>query len=291
MDDAVSILARHGRSFRLAGRLLPRATLNGAAELYAFCRAVDDLADEHGDPAAARTSLLEVRAALLSGNVAHPIAARFIMLQQARGASLPAAVALVDTVLTDSGPVRVPDEAALLRYAYGVAGTVGLLMCSVLGTDDPQAAARAIDLGIAMQLTNIARDVMEDAGRDRIYLPASWLPPGMAPAELGSAPDAVFAAVRRVLARADRHYRSAELGYRYLAPRVRPAIRTAGRLYEEIGLHILYTGPDYLAAGRMVVPPGRKLLLVAGSLSSLLAGGAHDPALHDALRGLPGTPA
>lgn len=291
MDDAVSVLAKHGRSFRLAGRLLPRGTLNGAAELYAFCRAVDDLADGHGDPAAARTSLLELRAALLAGDASHPLAAQFLMLQRAAGTSLPAAVALVDTVLTDTGPVRMPDEASLLRYAYGVAGTVGLMMCAVLGADGPRAAPHAIDLGIAMQLTNIARDVMEDAGRNRIYLPAAWLPPGMVPAELGCAPDAVFAAVGRVLARADRHYRSAELGYRYLIPRVRPAIRAAGRLYEEIGLRILRTGPDYLATGRVVVPPGRKLLLLGGSLASLLADGAHDPALHDALHGLPGAPA
>jgi len=77
VDDAVSVLARHGRSFRLAGRLLPRATLNGAAELYALCSAVDDLADGHGEPEEARTLLLEVRAALLAGSASHPLAAHF----------------------------------------------------------------------------------------------------------------------------------------------------------------------------------------------------------------------
>ena len=71
----------------------------------------------------------------------------------------------------------------------------------------------------------------------------------------------------------------------------RESVPPSGRLYEEIGLRILRTGPDYLATGRVVVPPGRKLVLLAGSLASLLADGAHDPALHDALRGLPGAPA
>lgn len=286
---AVAVLARHGRSFRLAGRLLPRAALRDAAELYAFCRAVDDLADEAQDPAAARASLLALRRALLAGDAGHGLAAPFLALHARTGASLHAAVALTDAVLTDLGPVRVSDEAGLLRYAHGVAGTVGLMMCAVLGADAPAAEPHAIDLGIAMQLTNIARDVAEDAARDRLYLPAAWLPPGLGPEGLAGNPEAAFSAVRRVLARADRHYRSAESGHRHLPARVRPAVRAAGRLYEEIGLRVLRRGPARLLAGRCTVPAPRKLLLAAGSWFGGSPAGPHDPALHDALRGLPGT--
>ncbi len=285
---SVAVLARYGRSFRLAGRLLPGAVLVDAAGLYAFCRRVDDLADEAADPAAARAALGVIRRAILTGDRSQADAAGFLDLHDRTGAAPQAAVALIDTVSGDIGPVRIPDEAALLRYAYGVAGTVGLLMCAVLGARDSQAEAHAIDLGMAMQLTNIARDVAEDAAQDRIYLPTAWLPPGIGPEDMLDAAEPVFAAVQRVLARADQLYRSAELGYRYLPARVRPAIRAAAVLYEEIGLRVLRRGPDYLQAGRCVVPMPRKLRLLASCLRQRDRPGLHDPALHAALQGLPG---
>ncbi len=288
MSEAVSVLARHGRSFRLAGRLLPGPTLGLAAELYAFCRAVDDLADEAPDPVAARGELLALRRALLSDDRGHPLAGRLLALHRSHGVSPQAAVALVDTVLLDLGPVRLATEAELLRYAYGVAGTVGLMMCAVLDARSAQAAPHAIDLGIAMQLTNIARDVTEDAARGRVYLPAAWLPAGLTLADMAVAPEPVFAAVRKVLEQAGRRYRSAELGYRHLPARVRPAIRAAARLYEEIGRRILRRGPDYLLAGRCVVPMPHKLALLAGCFAARSPSGPHDARLHEALCGMPG---
>ncbi len=288
MTQAVSIIARYGRTFRLAGRLLPAATFQDAAELYAFCRAVDDLADETRDPAAARNELTAIRRAILCGDQQNALAARFLALHQRQGASLRAAIALIDTVLLDLSPVRMADEVALLRYAYGVAGTVGLMMCAILGARDARAAPHAIDLGIAMQLTNIARDVAEDAAHGRLYLPAAWLPAGLAPEQIATAPDLVFAAVQQLLDRASRRYRSAEVGIAYLPARVRPAIRAASRLYEEIGVRILRRGPDYLFAGRCVVPTSRRLWLVAASLSAGVPGGPHDRRLHAALHDVPG---
>jgi len=266
VTDALGVLARSGRSFRLAGRLLPSSILADAAELYAFCRGVDDLADEAVDPAAARAELLLLRNAVLVGDAGHPMAARLLSLRSRCNLDVTAAITLVETVLSDLDSVRVADEAELLRYAYGAAGTVGLMMCAILDARSAAAASHAVDLGIAMQLTNIARDVAEDARRGRTYLPASWLPPGLDAGRLHEAPDAVFCAVQHVLCRADRQYRSAELGYGYLPPRVRPAIQSAARIYEEIGRRILRLGPGYLAAGRCVVPMPRKLFLLAGSL-------------------------
>jgi len=266
LTDAVTILARFGQSFRLAGRLLPSSTLADAAELYAFCRGVDDLADECVDPGAARAELLLLRDAVLAGDDGHPMAARFLALQRRCGLDPSAAITLIETVLSDLDPVRVEDEAELLRYAYGAAGTVGLMMCPILDARGAAATTYAIDLGIAMQLTNIARDVAEDAKRGRLYLPATWLPTDLGVARLHEAPNAVFSAVKLLLDRADCRYRSAELGYSYLPPRVRPAIRAAARIYEEIGRRILHHGPDYLDAGRCIVPMPRKLFLLAGSL-------------------------
>ena len=276
MTQAVSVLARYGRSFRLAGRLLPGDTLARAAELYAFCRAIDDLADEATDKQSARRALVDVRRAVLCGDDSHAVARRFLALQRSHGVDRAAAVTLIDTVMTDLDPVRLADEAALLGYAYGVAGTVGLMMCAVLDARDATAAAPAIDLGIAMQLTNIARDVVEDAARGRIYLPATWLPPQTIPHDITADPVAVFAAVEKLLRCADNRYRSAESGIALLPPRVRPAIRAAAWLYEEIGLRIRAQGPRYLRAGRCVVPMPRRLWLVGRSL----VGDSRRPTLH-----------
>jgi len=293
VSQAVSIIARYGRSFRLAGRLLPAATFQDAAELYAFCRALDDIADEAADPVSSQTALLAVRRALQQNDQTHPAAARYLALHRTYGISLHAAIVLVDTLLGDAGldqtgPVRMADEASLLRYAYGVAGTVGLMMCGILGAQDARAAPHAIDLGIAMQLTNIARDVMEDAASGRVYLPATWLPDGVSPGDIAAAPDAVFAAVRMVLERAARRYRSAAAGMSYLPARARPAIRAAAALYEDIGAHILRRGPAYLLAGRCIVPAPRRLFLVATSLWADVPAAPHDSRLHAALHGAPG---
>ena len=284
---SLAVLARHGRSFRLAGRLLPADKLRDAATLYGFCRAVDDLADETPDAAAARAELTALRAALLTGDLTHPPTQGFLALSARHGVRVEAGAALIDTVMQDLQPKPIADLGALLDYAHGAAGTVGEMMCAVLGVRDPQALSqalpRATDLGVAMQLTNIARDVIEDAARGRIYLPATWLPDDLTATTLASRPEAVFAAVRAVLDIADLRYRSAEEGLAYLPWRVRPSIRAAARLYEEIGLIILRRGPAYLSMGRCVVPAPRKFALVASSL--LASGPASAPVSRAALSG------
>jgi phytoene synthase len=284
---SVAILARCGRSFRLAGRLLPAETLQEAARLYAFCRAVDDLADDATDPAAARAELLALRQAICAGDRTHVPAQPFLMLQASHGLSARSAATLIDTVTQDLEPVRLADEVALMNYAYGAAGTVGEMMCALLGVSTAQALPYAIDLGMAMQLTNIARDVIEDAGRGRIYLPATWLPEDVTPGSLPDREDEVFPAVRRLLENADRRYRNGARGLAYLPARVRPAIQAAARLYEEIGARILLQGPAYLSAGRCVVPTGRKLVLLVSCLIGTQRP-AHGVAYPAALPDVPG---
>ncbi len=280
---ALATLSRHGRSFRLAGSLLPRDLLHDAAELYSFCRTVDDLADETEDRTVARSALLSLRRSMLEGEATHPALAGFLRLAARHGLDPMVAARLIDTMIGDLGPVRIPDAAALLRYAYGAAGTVGLLMCRLLGVRDPLAAPHALDLGVAMQLTNIARDVVEDARRDRVYLPASWV----APSELRR-PEPVFEAVTRVLDLAELYYASGHRGLAYLPWRSRLAVGSAASLYREIGQRIRALGPAYLSSPRQVVPRGRRLLVLGRSLPTSLANHRpqpHDPGLHTALRG------
>jgi len=186
----------------------------------------------------------------------------------------------------------VADVSSLLRYAYGAAGTVGIMMCAVLGVRDPAALPFAVDLGIAMQLTNIARDVAEDALCDRVYLPAAWLPPGYGPEAVARSPAPAFAAIGRILGLADRYYRSADCGLGYLPASARRGIRAAAGLYEAIGPTVLRAGPSALATGRRaVVSDWRKPLLLARCLAPAPPMLPHDRRLHEALRGLPGTAA
>lgn len=189
------------------------------------------------------------------------------------------------------------DDAELVRYCYRVASTVGLMMCGVLGVRCREALPHAIDLGIAMQLTNICRDVAEDAARGRVYLPAERLrSAGIDPEDVvrGTAdPERVASVVRSVLALADRYYRSADGGMRDIPWRFRPAILVASRTYRAIGVRLRRRRPT---AGRTVVPWPEKLAwsaaAVAASLRPAILGitprWAHDRALHQALRGLPG---
>ncbi len=278
----LATLSRHGRTFRLAGSLLPRGLLNDAAELYAFCRHVDDLADEAADRESASIALNHLRRAVLDGQAAHPAVTGFLLLVSRHRLDPAFAIRLIDTMLGDLGPVRIADTAALLRYAYGAAGTVGLLMCRLLGVADPLAAPHALDLGVAMQLTNIARDVTEDARRDRIYVPSSWL----SPTDLQE-PELAFSAVVRVLELAELYYESGRRGLAYLPWRSRLAVGAAASVYREIGQRIRRAGPAYLSSPRCVVPQGRRLMVLAGSLPASLwsrRSGPHDARLHDMLQ-------
>jgi phytoene synthase len=136
----------------------------------------------------------------------------------------------------------------LVRYCYRVASTVGLMMCELLGVEHmDEARPFAIDLGIAMQLTNICRDVAEDYGEDRIYLPAELVDAGLVErAVAGHRParDRTRDAVTELLRLAERYYRSADQGMAYLPGAARAAILVASRNYEAIGRRILQQGPE-----------------------------------------------
>ncbi len=244
-SSAREVLRRHGRTFHFASHLLGPRHTERAATLYAFCRHVDNLADDADDPAAARRALAAVANALRTGQPHDPWTAAMLSLQASTGMATAPALDLVAGVCSDLDPVRIEDEAALVRYAYQVAGTVGKMMCAVLDVEDPRAYPFAVDLGIAMQLTNIARDVGEDARMGRRYLPSSWIGDAE-PADI-AAPDpalqlALSAGTQRLLALAERYYASGESGLGFLPPRARLAILAAARMYRAIGGHIAASG-------------------------------------------------
>ena len=296
--ESREVLAHHARTFDLAGRFLGPARRDEAAVVYAFCRLVDDLVDEASDLASGSAALAQVEAELQGLAPARPLVTVFGELLDEYGIDRAVALELIAGVRSDSGPVALADDAALLRYCYRVAGTVGLMMCGVLGVRDRVAAPFAVDLGVAMQLTNICRDVAEDARRGRVYLPATRLARvGTSPADVldGAAPGQALAdTVLDLLALADRHYASADLGMRDIPWRSRLAILIASRVYRAIGQVLRARGGD-TTQGRAVVPPLAKLgwsaLALARFVLTLLPAGPrprHDPTLHRWLAGLPG---
>ncbi len=294
-DGALTTLAMGSKTFAFAGWFLPADRRADAALLYTFCRYVDDIGDDSADLTAAREELTRVQRELL-GAEARPLVAALLAMFARRGVKPEYAVELVHGVLSDLDGVRVADDAELLRYCYRVASTVGLMMCGVLGVSDPVALPHAIDLGLAMQLTNICRDVKEDAKNGRIYLPSSRMKVAGfvgGPGELLTAREPVRRVVADLLALAERYYRSGDEGLGAIPVRTRFAIVVASRVYRAIGLRLLALGGDPLV-GRTVVPLFSKLVWAARAAAHFIGGlfappalRPHDPSLHVLLVGLP----
>jgi|TARA_B110000495_G_scaffold201975_1_gene220743 phytoene synthase len=284
------ILARHGKSFYWASKFLGADLAERAARLYLFCRYVDDLAD--GDLPDRHESLEDIRARLAGENVAAgPEIEAFIELANTHNIPLSAAAELLGGMLTDQNPTAVIDEAELLRYCHAVAGTVGLMMCRVLNCNEPRADSFAIDLGIAMQLTNISRDVLEDAQMNRRYLPASWA--NFTPEQIAEAgvncQQPVAQAIDRLLDLSEQYYASAQLGIRLLPFRSRLAIAIALRVYRQIGW-VLKRRKVAWWKGRVMVTGVEKVLLSLRSTADLRPKKVppHQTKLHQHLQGLAG---
>ncbi len=301
-DDVIeqcrSILSKHARSFKWASLFLPASTRDNVVVLYAFCRILDDAVDTSPDTECARDALRRIAASLAQTTPEEPIIAAFKAMASRSIIDLIHVEHLIEGIASDLDPVRVQDDAQLIRYCYRVASTVGLMMCRVLGVTDERGMPHAIDLGIAMQLTNICRDVAEDAAANRVYLPARMLEDlGSSQERLvsGSAePDAVAAVVRQLLAVAEQYYRSADAGMRYIPAQPRLAIIIASRIYRAIGLSLLRRFNGNSLRGRVVVPWTEKTLWVWRGLALWLftliktTQPPHDPRLHRYIKDLPG---
>ncbi|WP_439595540.1 phytoene/squalene synthase family protein [Falsiroseomonas sp.] len=277
-----AMLASGSKSFRAAALLLPARIAEPAAALYAFCRVADDAIDEAPDPVAALPPLQRRLDAIYAGRPqAHPADRAFA--QVVRDHAIPQALpaALLEGFAWDGEGRRYATLAALEGYAARVAATVGAMMTLLMGVRDPAALARACDLGVAMQLTNIARDVGEDARNGRLYLPLDWL------AEEGLRADEFLAAprftpglgrvVQRLLDAADLLYARAEDGFARLPWDCRAGIGAARHVYAGIGRAVERQGGDSVTR-RAVVPNRRKALLMARGLAALAARRAPNPA-------------
>jgi phytoene synthase len=276
--DAVAVcsatIARHSKSFALASRLLAPDARGEAVVLYHWCRRADDLVDlPQGDPRAAVAQLNAELDLLYSDEIPTDITLA-AMQQVVRRRAIPRTypAELLEGMRMDTETTFYENTDELMLYCYRVAGTVGLMMSHVLGVSDDAALRHAAHLGMAMQLTNIARDVREDWDRGRLYLPLDLVRrhagEDLRP-YLGGPLPARFRAplarvVREVLDTADGLYRSGDLGLRYLSRRSALAVRTARYVYAGIGGRIARKQFDVFA-GRAYVPRLRKLYLAAGA--------------------------
>lgn len=265
------LLQGNARSFHAASLLLPRRVRDGACALYAFCRVADDAVDvEHGGAQA----VAQLRArldAVYSGRPAPNVADRALAhVVATHPIARPLFDALIEGFAWDAEGRCYDTEDDLLDYAARVAGSVGAMMAALMGVRSAEAVARACDLGVAMQLSNIARDVAEDARIGRLYLPLQWLrDAGIDPQAWRAAPvfdTRLLGVVRRLLQTAEALYARADAGIALLPAACRPGIRAARSLYREIGREVQRRGVAGLN-GRVVVPRQRQLALLAAAVA------------------------
>jgi 15-cis-phytoene synthase len=277
-------IERGSKSFAGAARLFAPNVRVSAYKLYAWCRHCDDEIDGQdlgfntADAPIAATQvrlarLREQTLAAIHGQATEPI---FLALQQVVadhkiGEHLP--LDLIEGMAMDVRQETYQTLDDTLRYSYHVAGCVGVMMTMIMGARDRATLDRACDLGIAFQLTNIARDVATDASVGRVYLPADWL------AELGVAQNgvgdpanraAVHEVTLRLLDEADRYYASAYHGLSHLPVRSALAIAAARRVYSDIGNVVRERGIDG-AQTRASTSSSRKLLGITNAGFDTLA--------------------
>jgi phytoene synthase len=243
-DKAKLILKKNGKSFYWAGKFLSEDYINRAAELYSFCRALDDIADS-GNPTSLK-HLTDIKLNInnnLHSEIENSYSIKYPQFFNV--SSKKAAMDLIDGLILDQKSILFEDVSELIRYSYHVAGTVGIMMCDALKCENQDAKLFAIDLGIAMQMTNIARDVLEDAKMGRRYIPASWIG-NISPEDIVSAVkkndkkkyDTISQGIKKLLTLADKYYISGAMGFRYLPFKTRMAISIASGVYRQIGIQL-----------------------------------------------------
>ena len=271
------LLSGGSKSFHAASLLLPGAVRDSATALYAFCRIADDAVDGGGDMQVA-LRLLRHRLDLIYNGRPLAIPADRAFAEVVARYEIPRALpeALLEGFAWDAEGRRYATLEALRGYAARVAGSVGVMMALLMGQRDPLVLARASDLGVAMQLTNIARDVGEDARNGRLYLPENWL------RDIGIDADTwltephfdprLAAILQRLLDEADMLYRRAAAGIAWLPWRCRPGMHAARLLYAQIGTVVRERGCDSVNA-RARVSLGRKVMLLPQALAAALRPG------------------
>ena len=232
-----------GKSFYWASFFLPKKNRIAASRLYSICRYLDDVADN---------SKLDTSSQIknIFNQIKENESSEINIFFKKNNINLGILKDLIDGLISDQQNVRVTDEKELIDYSYKVAGTVGLMMLPIINTKDAEARKHAIDLGIAMQLTNIARDVYEDAKMNRLYLPKEWL----GQVSIGDLIDnklddqkkkLIELSIKNLIELSDKFYANGFSGMKFIPLRTRLAIFFAAKIYKGIGEKIKSGGYVY----------------------------------------------
>lgn len=296
MDHATETMAAGSKSFATAAKLFDASTRRSALMLYAWCRYCDDVIDgqtlgfasheQDGVSASQRLSMLETQTqrAFSGAPMSEPAFAAF--QEVAIRHAIPPRLAFdhLEGFAMDVRETRYDTLADTLRYCYHVAGVVGLMMARVMGVRDEAVLDRACDLGLAFQLTNIARDIVEDAQAGRCYLPADWLAAeGIDPDQPGAPEqrEKLARVAQRLVAEAEPYYASARAGLAGLPLRSAWAIASAHGVYREIGVKVSAAGARAWDTRQGTSRPEKLALLLKGAgmvVSSRVASSPPRPA-------------
>lgn len=261
------------KSFAGAAKLLPRHVRDSATALYAFCREADDAVDLHPRGERAVHELRERLDRIYSGRPAQRSVDRAVC-EVVRRHALPRLLldSLIEGFQWDAEGRRYATISELSEYAVRVAGTIGVMMAIIMGARSGSALARACDLGVAMQLTNIARDVGEDARAGRIYLPLNAMrDAGIDPSEWLAQPrmsSALRMTIEGLLKEADHLYDGVASGVAQLPLSCRTGINAARFIYADIGRTVRAADCDSVSQ-RAVVSTPRKMLLAVKAIVAL----------------------
>jgi len=246
MNNYLEILKKNGKSFYWAGQLLPKKYLIRCAELYSFCRLLDDIADSKIK--VENLSKLKNILDLIKKDDYHELknykinVPDYLKKSELAKAKI---IDLMDGLIFDQKQVRIKNERELILYCYRVAGTVGVLMCIALDCKEKKSHDFAIDLGIAMQLTNILRDIKEDAELNRRYLPGNFVK-NLTPKQIINISQnikhkdhlIVQEAIKKILLLSDLYYKSGNAGLFFLKFQFKIVIAVASNIYRQIGVKL-----------------------------------------------------
>ena len=232
-----------GKSFYWASFFLPKKNRIAASRLYSICRYLDDVADN---------TKLDTSSQIknIFNQIKENESSEINIFFKKNNINLGILKDLIDGLISDQQNVRVTDEKELIDYSYKVAGTVGLMMLPIINTKDAEARKHAIDLGIAMQLTNIARDVYEDAKMNRLYLPKEWLGQVSISDLIDNKLDdqkkkLIELSIKNLIELSDKFYANGFSGMKFIPLRTRLAIFFAAKIYKGIGEKIKSGGYVY----------------------------------------------
>ncbi len=230
-------LKREGKSFYWASFFLPKSSKINAGILYSICRYFDDIADKHSED---QTNYLKKSIEEIKKDRNNKVNI-FLQKNNINNSIL---IHLIEGLILDQKNIKIQNKKELIKYSYHVAGTVGLMMSKILGVNHQNALQSAIDLGIGMQLTNIARDVYEDSKMKRIYLPANWIP-NISLTNLNDFYDSstqndekISKAIHKVINLSEKFYRNGFAGLKYIPFSTRLGIFIAANVYRGIGIKI-----------------------------------------------------